>query len=91
MLKNLSIQKKIFLIALVSFISTGILTLLSLKSFMDATNSSTQIKEQQLKLIILSEEIKSKIANMQNYLISTAAIKMEGRDDYLVKYEAQKK
>jgi len=89
MLKNLNIQKKILLIMITSFIATTILIFISIKSFVDAKDSVAKIKEEQFRLIILSEQIKSNIAKMQTFIISTSAIKMEGRENYLDTFKAQ--
>ncbi len=82
MFEQMSIRAKIWLIVALSVIVLVIISIVSISALSSSKKSFNSFKDRELRLIIVSNDIASNLAQMQNILLTASASQMALESDY---------
>ncbi|MDD4854953.1 MAG: methyl-accepting chemotaxis protein [Sulfuricurvum sp.] len=82
MFEQMSIRAKIWLIVALSVTVLVIISIVSISALSSSKESFNSFKERELRLIIVSNDIASNLAQMQNILLTASASQMALESDY---------
>ncbi|MFA6143314.1 MAG: methyl-accepting chemotaxis protein [Sulfurimonas sp.] len=82
MFEQMSIRAKIWLVVALSVVALVIISIVTVSALSASKESFNSFKERELRLIIISNDIASNLAQMQNVLLTASASQMTLESDY---------